>query len=542
MTGQGEVRLTRGQGTHVHPVRVNGVHADAVPEQGSTGLSLRGIDAHQGDALVGKVQQEPAHQLVHHGGFASPARPCDAEHWHLGQRRTNAFERLAKGVRVVFGGRDAPGEVAHVALRQPVHRAIEVLEGGDRVEIGLLDEVVDHALKPHGTAVVGMVNPGDAVVVKLLDFLRENGSSASTKNPNVPRPAFVQEVLHVLEVLHVSALVGGHGDRLGVFLNGGGHHLVDAAVVPEMDDFTSGPLHDAAHDVDRGIVTVKQAGGRDDSDFVLGGVGGGILHGVAWNNAKLGQTPCRPSHRRCVRPRHAPDVTVPRPAVQNGVPSLWHACLQAQDAFTVRMLDLEAAGVKHQRVGPCFSSHEAVVLFVAVTRVSHNRVPQMAEVEADLVKTASLGPTLHQAVPRRLVGAHRVVQFSPRQRCVVGSRFLGLGVVGGGQGFLHDALVFRPSANHGPVHLGRSAVHKLQLQGIQRVAGRGEEDNAARRLVQAMHRLQPCFPRPCFVDEVAQIERLVKIDVRPVHQQAVGFHHGAHVFILVQDVECRFCT
>ena len=90
--------------------------------------------------------------------------------------------------------------------------------------------------------------------------------------------------------------------------------------------------------------------------------------------------------------------------------------------------------------------------------------------------------------------------------------------------------------------LGRSAVNKLQLQGIQRVACRGEEDNSARRLVQAMHRLQPCFPRPCFVDEVAQIERLVKIDVRPVHQQPVGFHHGAHVFILVQHVECRFCT
>ena len=106
----------------------------------------------------------------------------------------------------------------------------------------------------------------------------------------------------------------------------------------------------------------------------------------------------------------------------------------------------------------------------------------------------------------------------------------------------YSSLVFRPSANHGPVHLGRSAVNKLQLQGIQRVACRGEEDNAARRLVQAMHRLQPCFPRPRFVDEVAQIERLVKIDVRPVNQKPVGFHHGAHVFILVQDVEFRFYT
>ena len=46
--------------------------------------------------------------------------------------------------------------------------------------------------------------------------------------------------------------------RLGVFLNGGGHHLVDTSVVSEMNDFTSGSLHDAAHDVDRGIVTVNR--------------------------------------------------------------------------------------------------------------------------------------------------------------------------------------------------------------------------------------------------------------------------------------------
>ena len=50
------------------------------------------------------------------------------------------------------------------------------------------------------------------------------------------------------------------------------------------------------------------------------------------------------------------------------------------------------------------------------------------------------------------------------------------------------------------------------------------------------------LPAAVFCYEVAQIEGLVKIDVRPVHQQAVGFHHGAHVFILVQDVEFRFCT
>ena len=71
------------------------------------------------------------------------------------------------------------------------------------------------------------------------------------------RPALVQEVFHVLEVLHVASLVGRHGNGLCIFLDGAVDHFVDAPVVSKVNDLASGSLHDAAHDVDGGIVPIK---------------------------------------------------------------------------------------------------------------------------------------------------------------------------------------------------------------------------------------------------------------------------------------------
>ena len=123
-----------------------------------------------------------------------------------------------------------------------------------------------------------MVNAFDAVRMQFFNFFRKDGSSASSVDSDVARPALVQEVLHVLEVLHVASLVGRHGNGLCIFLDGAVDHFIDAPVVSKVNDLASGSLHDAAHDVDGGIVPVKQARSRDDSDVVLGGVDGFLLH------------------------------------------------------------------------------------------------------------------------------------------------------------------------------------------------------------------------------------------------------------------------
>ena len=84
-----------------------------------------------------------------------------------------------------------------------------------------------------------------------------------------PPPA-LQQVDHVFEKFDVAALIGGDGDALGVFLQGGVDDFLHRAVMAEMDDLHAGGLEDAAHDVDGGIVAVKERGGGDETDFVGG--------------------------------------------------------------------------------------------------------------------------------------------------------------------------------------------------------------------------------------------------------------------------------
>jgi len=346
VTRQGQIRLACGQGTHVHPVRVDGVHADAVAEQRPAGFSLGRVDAHQRDALLGEVDQEPPHKLVHHGGFARPAGAGDAQHGDDREVGLDVCKGGAEGFGVVLRGRDAPGQVAHVALGQPRGGAVQSVQVGDRAEVGSLNQVVDHALQPHGPSIVRVVDALNPVIVQFLNFFRKDGAAATTKDADVPRAPLVQQVLHVLEVLHVPALVGGHGDGLGVFLDGRGDHLVHAAVVPQVDDFASGFLHDPPHDVDGGVVAVKQARGGDDADFVLGLVGGLLFHVVAWLHAKLAQTRRRPGrvlrHSHPIRSGHAREVALPGPGVQQRIPSCGHRCLGVKRAAPPWELNREA--------------------------------------------------------------------------------------------------------------------------------------------------------------------------------------------------------
>ena len=81
-------------------------------------------------------------------------------------------------------------------------------------------------------------------------------------------PRLLQQIHHVFEELDVAALVGGDRDALGVLLDRGVDDLLDRAVVAEMDHLGPLRLQDAAHDVDGGIVTVKQRRCGHETHFV----------------------------------------------------------------------------------------------------------------------------------------------------------------------------------------------------------------------------------------------------------------------------------
>ena len=57
------------------------------------------------------------------------------------------------------------------------------------------------------------------------------------------------------------------------------------AVVAEVDDFGALRLDQPAHDVDRGVVAVEQAGGGDEAQRAAlgGGFGEGCWRGCSWD-------------------------------------------------------------------------------------------------------------------------------------------------------------------------------------------------------------------------------------------------------------------
>src|SRR6476620_6537743 len=78
-----------------------------------------------------------------------------------------------------------------------------------------------------------------------------------------------QQVFHVLEKLHVTALVRGNGNTLHVFLNSAFYYLCHTAVMTQVNNLCSLALENAAHNIDRCIVPVEKRGRRNDTDFVL---------------------------------------------------------------------------------------------------------------------------------------------------------------------------------------------------------------------------------------------------------------------------------
>ena len=74
----------------------------------------------------------------------------------------------------------------------------------------------------------------------------------------------------------MAALVAADGDAMRVFLQRRRHHLVDRAVVAEVDDLGAHAHQDAAHDVDRGVVAVEEGRRGDEAHLVLGLVDGQV--------------------------------------------------------------------------------------------------------------------------------------------------------------------------------------------------------------------------------------------------------------------------
>ena len=114
--------------------------------------------------------------------------------------------------------------------------------------------------------------------MQFTDLFRKNDTAAPTENLDVSAALFLQQVIHVLEVLHMTTLITRHRDRLHVLLDRAIDHFLNRTIVTKVDHFRATALNDPPHDVDSGIVPVKKRGSGNNPDLIVGNVNGRLFH------------------------------------------------------------------------------------------------------------------------------------------------------------------------------------------------------------------------------------------------------------------------
>jgi hypothetical protein len=288
--------IARRERAHIDMRVLDRIHANAVAQQRATGLAPRRVDRDDRDVQgIALVEAEAAHELVGQRALARAARAGDAERGRLGlgRGRHELGAQLLRDRPVLEAG-DEPRQRVRAfeasSLAQRGQRRGQVLR---QIDVAGGDDLVDHALQPEALAVLGREDARHTVVVQLLDLGRHDHTAAAAEHLDVGAAALAQQLDHVLEELDVAALVGRDRDAVRVFLQRAIDDLLDRAVVPEMDHFAAARLQDAAHDVDRRVVTVEQTRRRDEANLVDRLVDerrtGGVVHEVLVSQRREGK-------------------------------------------------------------------------------------------------------------------------------------------------------------------------------------------------------------------------------------------------------------
>ncbi len=212
--------------------------------------------------------QEAQQQFVDNAGFAGAAGAGDAEHRRLAAGEIPFLAHAREFGFVVFRFLDRGKRMADGNLVVDRHDCVRRLAVVRRDACRLCGARAAHDILDHGDqtqvhAVVGVIDAFDAVGFEFLDLLRRDRSAATGEDADVRGIALFEHVDHVFEVFNMAALIRTQRDRVGVFLQRGAHDIFDAAVVAQVHDLGTVCLDQPAHDVDRRVVAVEQAGGRD---------------------------------------------------------------------------------------------------------------------------------------------------------------------------------------------------------------------------------------------------------------------------------------
>src|SRR5690606_21827983 len=124
-------------------------------------------------------------------------------------------------------------------------------------------------LKPQRSAFIRGINTGNPIRFQLFFLLGQYSAPSPAKQLDMASTLFPKQIIHVFEKLYMASLIGGNGNSLYIFLNGAIDNFLHLSVMGKMDNFTAGGLYDPPHDIDGGIMSVKEGACRYNSYWVL---------------------------------------------------------------------------------------------------------------------------------------------------------------------------------------------------------------------------------------------------------------------------------
>ena len=248
---------------HVHPLRSERVHSNAVAEQSAARATPGRVDSEHRDVHVRERADETIQYLVRHAALAGAAGAGNADYRRLGRPDLPFLAQFLERRLIEKAFLDRRDGLGHRRHRGTILGDLGT--GRAARGNGASNEILDHRLEAEFHAVVGVVDALDAVFHQRGDLLGRDRAAAAAKDADVAGAHLLEPVHHVAEELVVTALVGADGNTVGVFLDGRTDDVVDTSVVAQMHDLDTLRLNQPAHDVDSGIVAVKERSGGDES-------------------------------------------------------------------------------------------------------------------------------------------------------------------------------------------------------------------------------------------------------------------------------------
>jgi len=118
--------------------------------------------------------------------------------------------------------------------------------------------IIDHTLKPQTLAIVGGINPFNAIRMEFFNFAFGYYTSATSKQFDTRGTSFPQQIYRIFKILYVPTLVRADSYTLHILLDRRSNNFVYGSIMPKVDNLYPRRLEDTSHYIDGGIVAVKQ--------------------------------------------------------------------------------------------------------------------------------------------------------------------------------------------------------------------------------------------------------------------------------------------